>query len=262
MFRVLIVDDEPDVITGLKLLIPWESFLISQIKTALSYSEAVQTALSFQPHITISDIRIDNAWGFDLAKQFSDLGISCPFIMISGYDDFEYVRRSMVIGARDYLLKPVCAEGLKQILYKIITEDYQTAIHFKTTESKDESIDPITNFPYASYSNLTNKVLEVVHRDFAKALSLKMFSKLFMVSERHLGRLFSQDTGLKFSEYLFVFRLETAKNILLSTDYKISDVAALVGYSHPNYFHQHFRSYYNLSPTELRTFHQIKEDKA
>ena len=34
MFRVLIVDDEPDVIAGLRLLIPWQSFLVTQIKSA------------------------------------------------------------------------------------------------------------------------------------------------------------------------------------------------------------------------------------
>lgn len=261
MFRVLIVDDEPDVIAGLRLLIPWQSFLVTQIKSALSYDEAVQTALTFKPHITISDVRIDKEWGFDLAKQFSDLGLHCSFVMISGYDDFGYVRKSMVVGARDYLLKPIAAEELERVLYQIITEEYDTPLKLQANnEHDDESIDPVTKKSYSSYTNLTNKVIQVIHRDFGQPLSLRLFSKQFMVSERHLGRVFSQDTGLKFSEYLFVFRLEKAKSILLSTDYKISDIAALVGYPHPNYFHQHFRSYFNLSPTELRSSYQLKEE--
>ena len=261
MFRVLIVDDEPDVIAGLRLLIPWQSFLITQIKSALSYEEALQTALTFKPHITVSDVRIDKEWGFDLAKQFSSLGLHCSFIMISGYDDFEYVRKSMVVGAKDYLLKPVSAEELERVLYQIITEEYNTPLNLKpNAPQENESVDPVTQTPYSNYTNLTNKVIQVIQRDFSQPLSLKMFGEQFMVSERHLGRVFSQDTGLKFSEYLFVFRLEKAKQLLLSTNYKVSDIASFVGYSHPNYFHQHFRSYFNLSPTELRLMHQTKEE--
>ena len=77
---------------------------------------------------------------------------------------------------------------------------------------------------------------------------------MFHMSSKYIGRIFLKDTGLKFSEYLMVYRMLMARNLIVSTKEKISVIAASVGYSQINNFYVHFKNYFNVSPSSLRNY--------
>ena len=68
----------------------------------------------------------------------------------------------------------------------------------------------------------------------------------------YLGQIFIKETNMKFTEYLMAYRMYVAREKIMNTDDKISEVASLVGYTNMNYFHQHFHSYYGISPLKMR----------
>ena len=74
------------------------------------------------------------------------------------------------------------------------------------------------------------------------------------MSSKYIGRIFLRDTGLKFSEYLMVYRMLMARNLIVNTKEKISAIASSVGYSQLNNFYVHFKSYFNVSPSSLRRY--------
>lgn len=249
MYKLMIIDDEPDIIDGLKLLIDWTKFKISNIETANGVFEAVDKALDFLPNIVICDIRLNDGWGYEIIQKFNQLNINSNFIMMSGYDDFNYVRNSMVQGAKEYLLKPIEKIKLEQALEKIIVENLCGNLD---STNISENIDSITNIEYSKYSNLTNKIINILKRDYYTNISLKVIAEKFMMNSKYLGRIFLQDTGYKFSEYLLCLRMEVAKELLLTTDYTVQQISIHVGYTQLNYFYTHFKNYFNISPTDLK----------
>ena len=55
MYRLLIVDDEPHIIEGLKRMVNWEQYGIYQIETAVNYHDAIAKAIEYKPDIAIFD---------------------------------------------------------------------------------------------------------------------------------------------------------------------------------------------------------------
>lgn len=248
MYKLMIIDDELDIIEGIKLLVNWKDFNISNIEVATSVVEAYQKGFDFNPHIVICDIQLNDGWGYEIVKKFHQLNLHSVFIMMSGYDAFDYVRNSMVEGAKEYLLKPVEKAKLEKSVKKIIIENFGGDINDKS----NDNIDPITNIEYTKYSNITNKILSILQKDCGCNISLKLIAEKFMMNSKYLGRIFLQDTSLKFSEYLLVFRMEKAKQLLITTDYTVQQISMQVGYTQLNYFYTHFKNYFNESPTDLK----------
>lgn len=117
MYRIMIVDDEQRILDGMKRHLEKGNYGFAQIQTA---SDA-RTALSLieknaAPHILITDICMPGMSGVDLLKTLRSRGIASRVIVLSGYNDFEYVRAMAVLGIENYLLKPVNEEELSQTL--------------------------------------------------------------------------------------------------------------------------------------------------
>lgn len=250
MYKLLIVDDEPKIIEGIKLMIDWKKYGFQQIATAVNYTEAVAKAVELKPHIGIFDVCIGEARGYDIIEKLRTFSIPTRYIMISGYDEFEYARRAIRAGAKDYLMKPIDRAELGRAVGKIITEDFNGMINSQGIE--DPAIDPVLKISYSSLSSLTAKVVLIVKGEYSKNINLKLIAEEFKMNSTYLGQIFLKETHMKFSEYLMAYRLVQAKNRIESTTDKISYIAASVGYHNLNYFYRHFKDFFGLSPSDLR----------
>lgn len=112
MYKLLIVDDESLIRKGLRNLIEWEIYGIEIIGEAEDGMKAYLTIKSQMPDLVLVDISMPNMTGLELIELCSHLK-SCPkFIILSGYNNFQYVQKAIQLGAVDYLLKPVNQEEL------------------------------------------------------------------------------------------------------------------------------------------------------
>lgn len=250
MYRLLVVDDEPDILKGITRLVPWPDYDFTQVETAGSYPEAVEKSMMMHPDITLVDVCIGETRGYEMIGRLQELGLKTKFIMMSGYDTFEYVRRSMTVGAKDYLLKPVERQTLLKCIEKIITEDFHGT--FANRSAEHEARDPVLNVPYSEISNLTNKILLMIREEYAHNLTLKAVADKFKMNSTYMGQIFLKETKMKFSEYLMVYRMQEARRRIENSSDKIAVVAHDVGYANLNYFYTHFHSYFGLSPSDLR----------
>jgi two-component system response regulator YesN len=120
MLKVLIVDDDIFVYTHLKELIQWEKEGFELCNVVLSGMEAVDIIQKEHPEIVITDINMPGMNGVTLIKLIQEKFPQTKVIALSAYDDFEYVKQSLKMGAADYLLKhTLTAEVLLNVLHSL-----------------------------------------------------------------------------------------------------------------------------------------------
>lgn len=119
MLKVMIIDDEPYVREGLKYIIEWEKNGFEICGDAKDGNEAYSKIQSIKPDIALIDIQMPGKLGIDVIKEIKEQGINTKFVVISGYSDFEYAKRSIKYGVEEYLLKPIDEEELLEIILKI-----------------------------------------------------------------------------------------------------------------------------------------------
>jgi len=96
------------------------------------------------------------------------------------------------------------------------------------------------------------KVLEYVSEHYTEKISPKMLSEKFGYNETYFCRRFKEVTGLTFSKYLLVLRMEMAENLLRKTKDDIGIISWKCGFEDRDYFSRCFRKRYDCSPTEFR----------
>ena len=122
MLRVLLVDDEPFILQGIKMLIDWEQEGFEIAGMAANGKEAIAFLEQEEVDLIIADIRMPEMTGLELLETIKREKLSnAYFVILSGYADFEYARRAMQNECTEYLLKPIDREMLLKLLEKVYT---------------------------------------------------------------------------------------------------------------------------------------------
>lgn len=120
MLKVLLVDDEPFILQGIKVIIDWEKEGFEIAATAENGLEALEYLKKEKVDLIIADIRMPGMTGLELLEQIRREEISdAYFVILSGYAEFDYARRAMQNKCTEYLLKPVDRETLLKLLHKV-----------------------------------------------------------------------------------------------------------------------------------------------
>ena len=120
MLKVLLVDDEPFIIQGLKVLIDWEQEGYMIAGTASNGKEAYDFLKKESVDLIIADIQMPVMTGLDLQEAIRKENLSnAYFVILSGYADFEYARRALQNECTDYILKPVDRDTLLKLLNRV-----------------------------------------------------------------------------------------------------------------------------------------------
>jgi Response regulator containing CheY-like receiver domain and AraC-type DNA-binding domain len=125
MKKILIIDDEETIRTGLEYLIEWEEYGFEVGWTASNGLEGLDIILEKSPDLVITDIRMPGMTGLEMIREAKEKGCLFHSIILSGYSDFEYAKQAIQLGFVSYLLKPVDEEELIEILLKLNEEEKQ-----------------------------------------------------------------------------------------------------------------------------------------
>jgi two-component system response regulator YesN len=139
MLKILVVDDEKLIRKGLVKTIGalGEEYLV--VGEAADGMEALAVIEKERPDIVITDIKMPKMDGIELITNLEKSFPAMKKVVLSGYDEFNYVRDTMKRGAADYLLKPVDLEQLGELLKKIeqeIRSEEESSIHALNLENK------------------------------------------------------------------------------------------------------------------------------
>lgn len=104
-FSVILVDDDQLILDDLKTLIDWKKLGFTICATANNGMQALKKIKSHKPHILITDVLMPGMNGLELIVEAQKLNTDLKILMISSYDEFDYVRKALNLGVHDYLLK-------------------------------------------------------------------------------------------------------------------------------------------------------------
>lgn len=135
------------------------------------------------------------------------------------------------------------ADALSEEVLKCFTAELMFVILRHKNEHESNTVD----------SNIITTVQEYIQNNYMNDVKLSSIAEMLSVSQEHLSRLFKQETGIGFKEYLTGFRLQKAEDMLKhETGRAVSEVAYACGFNDGNYFSYKFKKAYGISPTEVR----------
>lgn len=116
----MVVDDNVDTLTNLKKLLYFEKD-IEIVATASSGEEAINTAAQHQPDVILMDINMPGMDGIVASESISARVPGVQIVMMSVQGEADYLRRSMLAGAREFLIKPFSSDELAATLRRVYT---------------------------------------------------------------------------------------------------------------------------------------------
>ena len=118
--KILIVDNEKHVIDAIRMLIQWENFDIVQVFTALDGREATRIFEKENPEIVLTDMKMPNMDGMALVEWIRERSKQTQIVVISGYNDFNYIQHTLRHGGLDYITKPIDEKQLNEAIGKAV----------------------------------------------------------------------------------------------------------------------------------------------
>ena len=240
MWNVVIVDDEVRIAEGLKRIITKMNNSYQVIEVFNDSEQALQY-ISENKHrvdLLITDICMPELTGLELLEEIRKFSPSLPCIILTGFGEFEYAKKSIELGVVRYLLKPVDIEELKLVMDNLVphTSEGQTSIVLSDLSKETLYL---------------KKEIEANFKDFDMDESAKSLG----LSKDYLYKLFRKEMGLNIKDYLLDIRLEKAKQYISETGkYKIYEISEMVGYEDRVYFSKLFKEKYKLSPKDYQKY--------
>ncbi|QTH41547.1 response regulator [Cohnella sp. LGH] len=240
--KILIVDDEPLILNGLVKIVREVAPTGTEIRDALNAPEALETMKGYMPDVTITDINMPEKNGFELIEEARLEGLCDRFIILTGYDEFEYVRQALRSGVVDYLLKPLDKAEIAALLGRVKQE-----------------------LPAASdseYSRHAERILAYMQANYMNDLSLDHLADRMNLHPNYISSLFKKETGDTFVNYLNALRIREAQKLLKTQPHlTVCAIGQQVGYDTKHYFTKVFKKYAGTTPGAYREGEQREENE-
>lgn len=237
MKSVLVVEDELIIRKGLIRQVPWTEYGCVVKGEASNGREGIHQIETLRPQIVITDVRMPVMDGLEMIRLTKE---RYPYraIVISGYSDYEYVRKALSLSVADYLLKPVDLTQLGCLLRRNVAQLEETE----------------RNIPLAVLAATW------IREHINDVPTPKQVAETFAVSEDHLSRLVKREYGVTLHEYTTRARLNYAAELLSSSPgMKVYEAGEAAGYPDYKYFHAVFTRYFGVSPTDYRKNAETKK---
>ena len=199
---MIIVDDEAELREGISNYFPWESLnihvagIFENGKTALAYMK------THGVDIMLTDIRMPFMDGLELIERAKAVSPQTAYVILSGYREFEYAKKGLLLGVKDYILKPTKYSQIYEVFSRITAElDHASAgrrREEKMPDAETSVISGVKKYVRTNYAHVTlDGVAEYVH-----------------LNPYYLSTCFKQQTGEKFSDYVLRVRMEAAAALI------------------------------------------------
>ena len=242
MYKVLIVDDEPVIVEGLRKIVDWEKYNCVVVGTAASGKEGLEMTEKYQPDILFTDIRMPGMDGLTMIAALRSEHRNMQIVILTGYRDFEYARTALNLGVFRYLVKPSKMKELDEAM-ESLTERLDKIGRSKEADEGDDT-ENANNF-------VVKQALSYIEQHYKEKLQLTDVAEKVYVSHWHLSKLLNS-TGKSFSDLLNEVRIENAKKLMEDSSLHIADISERVGFADTAHFSRVFKKYTGMSAGEYR----------
>ncbi len=240
--RVLVVDDNPDLLT----LLEDELGADYAVSTAANGKLALEQVKRVAPDLILSDIMMPEMDGIELCRilKSNPATVNIPLMILTAKHDVAAKIEGLTLGADDYLTKPFNIEVLKLRINKLLA--------LKQKGVKGTLIDPepqkikITSLD----EQLVEKAVKYVENNMDRPeLTVEEMSAELGMSRVHLYKRLKQLTGKTPIEFIRVIRLKRAAQLLRESQLYVSEIAYRCGFNNPKYFSKYFKEEFGILPS-------------
>ncbi|MBM7654967.1 response regulator transcription factor [Neobacillus cucumis] len=248
---ILIVDDEPRTLQGLKrTLDKWANGEFN-VLTASSGEEAIELMHNQKVHILISDIQMPEISGLQLLKRIKEHMISPVIIMVSAYSEFQYAQEALRLGVINYLLKPIGKNNLIEAVeeaVQVVAKKERMGIIERVVDNKLIDI----NKQSSTAHETIREAMAFINHHLQDELTLKEVAEYVHLNPSYFSVLFKEHAKVTFSEYVTRRRIQRAKELLIATNLPIAEIAEEAGYKTAKYFIKIFKELGGVTPSSFR----------
>ncbi|MCP3763061.1 response regulator [Domibacillus sp. A3M-37] len=175
MLKIMLVEDEPLEREGLKLMLSKNRSNFDIIAEAQNGMQAVELALTHKPDLIFMDIKMPEIDGLEVIKRISPELPNTRYIMVSAFDTFDYARKAMKFGIKEYLLKPSRVSEVLEAFDRMAVEieaEKQTVIEKKQINRRLERVSSFIEMEFI-VSLIMDHVHEFNQDDWGEWLDLE-----------------------------------------------------------------------------------------
>lgn len=276
MFKVVIIDDEPIIVEGLKKTVRWEDFQCQVKGVAFSGEEGLTLIRNEKPDIIFTDIQMPRLDGLTMIAAIKSEFPNTQIAILTGYRDFDYAQKAIRLGVARFLLKPSKMDELMEAL-EAMTKKLEELETGDLEENEDDSLSAKENgqnsqiggvsgsktentegsaeeegIDSTASSFIVKNAVAYIEENYKEKLKLSDVADQVYVSQWHLSKLLNRYLGQNFSEILNGVRINKAKELLKDPSLRIGDIADEVGFLDMAHFSRVFKKQVGISANEFR----------
>lgn len=250
MYKVLLVEDDAALRFIYSKMKTWTECGFTIASEASNGKAALELLEKEKFDLIFTDIRMPFVDGIEMLRTLSERGSLIPVIFASSYDEFEYARQGLVLGAFDYLLKPVDQKKMEEVLLR--------AKKHIDDLNKDDKIEPAvqTILDKLGVSAETNTFVRQAamycSKNYGEIFSVDDIAEAHCYSKDYFGKLFKQHFGITFHEFYSQLKISYAMELLRTGNYKTYEISDILGYSSVDYFTKVFKEQTGVTPSKFK----------
>jgi DNA-binding response OmpR family regulator len=253
---ILIVDDEEDILEFLERIL--------RVKYSVFKAENGQEALKILStetiQLVVSDVMMPEMDGFELCRaiktnfEYSHI----PVILLTAKNTIQAKVEGLELGADAYIEKPFSKEHLLAQMASLINNRSMIREYFASS--------PLIHIKSMAYSKADEQFLEILNETIDKNmdnpdLDVEKLAKILNITRITLYRKIKALTTLTPVELITITRLKKAAALLVQDDYRVYEVADMVGFSSQSNFARSFHKQFGMSPTDYLQTKQVENKK-
>ncbi len=242
---ILLVDDNEEIIEFLAEELGAQYTVLK----ATDGHEALSILGKEAVHLVISDVMMPGLDGFELCRliktnfEFSHI----PVILLTAKNTLQSKIEGLKLGADAYIEKPFSPEHLQVQIANLLTNRHKIREYFANS--------PLVHIKSMAYSNADEQFLETLNETIRlhledTELDVEKLARIMNMSRPTLYRKIKAISNLTPNELINITRLKKAAEMLAAGQYKVYEVADMVGYNSQNNFGRNFLKQFGITPTE------------
>lgn len=245
--NVLLTDSDPKKLKRYASLSLWRELGFKVTRTACSTYEAINAIKGGECRLLVTVNRAPGVDATELLKRCHTAGMVA--IVIVPRRDGESVGRYFTLNACDVIVEPPSRGRLRQSLMKahrLISKGEVSEEYRRATEKAFATLN-------AADSDFISKLRDFIEHSQGETATTGSAAEFFSFNRDYFGKLFKQETGMSFNSFYNGFRIEYAKELLISGGLRVCEISELLGFSSVDYFTSVFRRQTGLTPSRYRS---------
>lgn len=250
MYKVLLVEDDTALRFIYSKMKTWSDCGFSISAEAANGKQALEILENRSFDLIFTDIRMPFIDGIEMLRKLHDKGNTIPVIFASSYDEFEYARQGLILGAFDYLLKPVKQKDLEEVLNRVRS-------HIDALNDRDKIApvvaEVVNELDILSDENkFINQVIFYFSVHYREPFTVDDIADSQGYSKDHFSKLFKQNFGVTFHEFHSRIKIGYAIELIQTGNYKTYEISDMLGYASVDYFTKVFKEITGTTPSKFK----------